>query len=61
MIMLYCVKSAQITEFFLVSVFSLTMEKCGPDKTRYLDTFHAVLVLIIILIMIENYVFRLQN
>ena len=30
------------TEFFLVCIFSPNTGKYGPDKTPYLDTFHAV-------------------
>ena len=36
-----CVKSVQIRSFFW-SVFSLNTGKYEPEKTPYLDTFHAV-------------------
>ena len=29
-------------EFFLARIFRLNTGKCGPEKTPYLDTFHAV-------------------
>ena len=43
----HCVKSIQIRSFFFCSVFrqfvfGLNTEKYGPEKTPYLDTFHAV-------------------
>ena len=37
----HCVKSVQIRSFFW-SVFSPNAGKYGPEKTPYLDTFHAV-------------------
>ena len=44
---LHCVKSVQIRSFsgpyFPISVFSPNTGKYGPEKTPYLDTFHAVL------------------
>ena len=40
----YCVQSAQIRSFFW-SVFSRIRTKYGPEKTPYLDTFHAVFLL----------------
>ena len=36
-----CMKSVQIRSFFW-SVFSPNLEKYGPEKTPYLDTFLAV-------------------
>ena len=36
-----CVKSVQIRSFFY-SVFSRIRTEYGPEKTRYLDTFHTV-------------------
>ena len=39
------VKSVQIQRFFW-SVFSSNTGKCEPEKTPYLDTFHAVTVAI---------------
>ena len=57
---IHCVKSVQIGNFFR-SLFSRIWTeyrvngvnlrvhseygKCGPEKTRYLDTFHAVIIL----------------
>ena len=40
----HCVKSVQIRSFFwsVFSVFSPNVRKCWPEKTSYLDTFHAV-------------------
>ena len=41
----HCVKRNANTEFFLVHVFrvfGLNTGKYGPQKTQYLDTFHAV-------------------
>ena len=53
----HCVKSVQIRSFFwsvfsriwteyrdtkYLSVFSANAGKCGPEKTSYLDNFHAV-------------------
>ena len=57
--MTHCVTSVQIRSFFwsvlsrirteygeiLRTVFSPNAEKYGPEKTPYLDTFHAVLIL----------------
>ena len=53
---LLCMKSAQIQIFFvvrispyldsiprLISVFSLNTGEYGPEKTVYMDTFHAML------------------
>ena len=37
------VKSVQIRSFFW-SVFSRTRTEYGPEKTPYLDTFHAVMI-----------------
>ena len=37
----HCVKSVQIGSFFW-SVFSCIRPEYGPEKTPYLDTFHAV-------------------
>ena len=37
----HCVKSVQIGSFFW-SVFSRIRTEYGPEKTPYLDTFHAV-------------------
>ena len=39
---IHCVKSVQIQSFFW-SVFSPNTGKYGPEKTPYLDTFHAVI------------------
>ena len=36
----HCVKSVQIRSFFC-SVFSSIRTEYGPEKTSYLDTFHA--------------------
>ena len=53
---LHCVKSVQIRSFFWsvfpefglnterYRVFSPNVGKYGPEKTPYLDTFHAVLI-----------------
>ena len=41
---MHCVKSVQIRSFFW-SVFSPNAGKYGPEKTPYLDTFHAVMLL----------------
>ena len=38
---LHCVKSVQIRSYFW-SVFSPNTGEFGPEKTPYLDTFHAV-------------------
>ena len=40
----HCAKNVQIRSFFgpYFPVFGLNMGKYGPDKTPYLDTFHAV-------------------
>ena len=40
----HCVKSVQIRNFFwsIFSIFSRNARKYGPEKTPYLDTFHAV-------------------
>ena len=42
---LHSVKSVQILSFFLVCIFLFPTEFLyyGPEKTQYLDTFHAVL------------------
>ena len=42
---LHCVKSVQIQSFsdLYFSTFGLNTGKYGPEKTPYLDTFHAVL------------------
>ena len=40
----HCVKRVQIRSFFW-SVFSPNAGKCRPEKTPYLDTFHAVVLL----------------
>ena len=39
---IHCVKSVQIRSYFW-SVFSTNTRKYGPEKTPYLDTFHAVI------------------
>ena len=43
----HCVKSVQIRNFFgpYFPIFRLNAGKYGPEKTPYLDTFHAVVVL----------------
>ena len=41
---IHCVKSFQIRSFFW-SIFSPNARKYGPEKTPYLDTFHAVIYL----------------
>ena len=38
---MHCVKSVQVRSFFW-PVFSPNAGKCGPEKTPYLDSFHAV-------------------
>ena len=40
---IHCVKSVQIRSFFW-SVFSHIRTEYGPEKTPYLDTFHAVII-----------------
>ena len=44
---MHCVKSVQIRSFSgqYFPVFKLNTGKCGPEKTPYLDTFHAVMVI----------------
>ena len=37
----HCIKSVQIRSLFW-SAFSCIQTKCGPEKTPYLDIFHAV-------------------
>ena len=42
----FCIKSVQIRSFFW-SVFSRIRTEYGPEKTMYLDTFHAVFLAIV--------------
>ena len=42
----YCVKSVQIRSFFW-SIFSYIRTEYGPEKTMYLDTFHAVFLAVV--------------
>ena len=48
---IHCMKSIQIQSFFW-SLFSANAGKLGPEKTPYFDTFHAVIIIYFIRVMI---------